>query len=80
MDDLDYICPPGKNRTVYQLLDQKAVAEVDYLKAVHKHFVAYLASQYRNGMAVEIARQCDETIDRSGRLLGEVREAARSQS
>lgn len=51
--------------------------EASYYEAVHKHFVEYLASQYRNGMAVEIAGLCDETLDRSGRLLGEVRQAAR---
>jgi hypothetical protein len=77
MDDLDFISPPKTKLATYQLFDQEAIAEVDYLKAVHKHFVAYLASQYRCGMAVEIAGLCDETIDRSGRLLGEVREAAR---
>lgn len=62
----------------YQLFDRKAVAEADYFKAVHKRFVAYLASQYRCGMAREIAGLCDETLDRSGRLLGEVREVARA--
>lgn len=62
----------------YQLFDAAAVREVEYLKAVHKHFVAYLASQYRCGMAREIAGLCDETLDRSGRLLGEVREVART--
>ena len=64
--------------STYELLDQKAAAEVRYLKAIHKHFVAYLASQYRCGMAREIAGLCDETLDRSGRLLGEVRAVART--
>jgi hypothetical protein len=76
--DLDFISPPAMKMATYQLFDQKAVAEVDYLRAVHKHFVAYLASQYRCGMAREIAGLCDETLDRSGRLLGEVRTVART--
>jgi hypothetical protein len=77
-DIFDYVSPDGKNPRSYNLLDQVAMAEVAYLKAIHKHFVAYLASQYRCGMAVEIAGLCDETLDRSGRLLGEVRDAARA--
>jgi hypothetical protein len=64
--------------SAYQLFDDAAVREIEYLKAVHKHFIAYLASQYRCGMAREIAGLCDETLDRSGRLLGEVRAVARS--
>lgn len=51
----------------------------NYYKAVHIRFIQYLASQYRNGMAREIAGLCDETLDRSGRLLGEVRKAAAKQ-
>jgi hypothetical protein len=64
--------------STYELLDQKAAAEVRYLKAMHERFVSYLASQYRCGMAREIAGLCDETLDRSGRLLGEVRAVART--
>lgn len=60
----------------YQLLDEKAQAELAYLKAIHEHFVEYLAAKYKDGRAVEIAGLCDETLDRSGRLLGRVREAA----
>jgi hypothetical protein len=68
------IHPPA----TYRLLGEADLKELAWLKAAHKNFVAYLASQYRNGMAVEIAGLCDETLDRSGRLLGEVREAAGS--
>lgn len=65
---------PGQT---YRLLDASAQAEVDYFKAMHRHFVAYLAGRYRSGEAQIIAGLCDETLDRSGRLLGEVRDAAR---
>jgi hypothetical protein len=62
----------------YQLMDKEAMAEVRYLNAVHRNFIKYLASQYKDGRAVEIAGLCDETLDKSGRLLGEVREVART--
>lgn len=53
-------------------------AEISKLRIVRRHFVEYLAEQYRNGQAVEIAGLCDERLDRSGALLGEVREVARA--
>jgi hypothetical protein len=51
-----------------------------YLKIIFEHFVAYLASRYNGGETLYIAELCDETLDRSGRLLGEVRNAARQRS
>jgi hypothetical protein len=68
----------AKEVVSYQLMDKKAMAEIKYLNAVHRNFVRYLASKYREGRANEIAGLCDEDLDRSGRLLGEVREAART--
>lgn len=63
----------------YQLMDDAAVAEVERMKAINRHFINYLADRYRNGEAVVIAGLCDETLDRSGRLLGDVRQAARAR-
>jgi hypothetical protein len=54
------------------------VTEEQYLKIMFDRFVAYLALRYNNGEALYIAEWCDETLDRSGRLLGEVRNVARS--
>lgn len=51
-----------------------------YLKIMFEHFVAYLASRYNSGETLYIAELCDETLDRSGRLLGEVRNAAKCES
>jgi hypothetical protein len=61
----------------YQLMDKEAMDEVRWLNAVHRNFVKHLASQYLDGKAREIAGLCDESLDRSGRLLGEVRDVAR---
>ena len=82
MRETSYKWPPDyspvpKPLTGYQLLDESGVKELNYLRAMHKHFVDHLASQYRCGAAVETARLCAETLDPSGRLLGEVRDAAR---
>jgi hypothetical protein len=49
-----------------------------YHKIMFDRFVAYLALRYNNGEALYIAEWCDETLDRSGRLLSEVRDAARA--
>jgi hypothetical protein len=45
------------------------------MKALRKNFARYLAPAYLEN-PVEIARICDEEIDRTGKLLGYVREAA----
>lgn len=76
MNDLDFKTVGPRKVTPYYLMDDAAMAEVDYLKAIYKKFVAHLADKYRNGQSVEIAGLCDETLDRSGRLLGEVRKAS----
>ena len=52
--------------------------EWEYLEIVHGRFVRYLAERYKNGETLVIAGLCDETLDRSGKLLGEVRAIARS--
>ena len=62
----------------YAAVIVEAVNDHRYLSIMHQRFVAYLAARYNDGEAVEIARWCDETLDRSGRLLGEVRDVARS--
>lgn len=58
--------------------EDRGKAEAAYYKAVHGHFVAYLAGRYKAGEATVIAGMCDETLDQSGRLLGEVRDVARA--
>jgi hypothetical protein len=63
--------------STYQLLDREAVAEVQYLKAIERHFIDYLAERYKNGGGIEIADLCDKRLDQSGRLLGRVRDKAR---
>lgn len=62
----------------YALLDEKAQAEAAYFKALYKHLVMHLAERYRNGEYVAVAHLCDGELDHSGRLLGEVRDLARS--
>lgn len=52
------------------------MSDEQYHKLMFGHFVAYLVSRYNNGEARYIAEWCDEKLDRSGRLLGEVRIAA----
>lgn len=47
-------------------------------RAVEAERVRLLAIMYRK-VPVDTAKLCDETLDRSGRLLGLVRDAARSQ-
>lgn len=54
--------------------------DIEYLKIMHKHFIGYLVARYDSGEAAEIACLCDETLDRSGRLLGDVRKASRTWS
>lgn len=54
------------------------MTDEQYHKIMFDRFVAYLALRYNNGEALYIAKWCDETLDRTGRLLGEVRNAARS--
>lgn len=53
--------------------------DIDYFEAVHRSLIRYLADRYRKSTneACEIAGLCDELLDQSGRLLGEVRAAAR---
>lgn len=51
---------------------QKQEAEI---KALRQNFARYLTPAYLEN-PVEIARICDEEIDRTGKLLGYVREAA----
>jgi hypothetical protein len=43
--------------------------EIRYLQAMERHFVEYLAERYKNGEAVDIARLCDDILDRSGRQV-----------
>lgn len=59
--------------------DPNMLCPPEYFFAVHGNFVAYLAERYNKGVneACEIAGLCDERLDRSGRLLGAVRTAAR---
>lgn len=83
MSDISYQWPPNykpvppKAITAYHLLDVKGLDELNYLKAVHQHLILYLAGRYRAGEYVEIGHLCDDDLDQSGRLLGEVREIAR---
>lgn len=58
----------------------KEQSDREQLHIIYNNFVRHLARQYRDGQAVEIAGLCDETLDRSGQLLGHVREAARDPS
>ncbi len=54
------------------------MTDEQYHKIMFDRFVAYLALRYNDGEALFIAEWCDKTLDRSGRLLGEVRNAART--
>lgn len=55
------------------------VTEEQYLSIIYQHVVEYLGERYRKGERSEIGRLCDDTLDRSGRLLGEVRKFARQR-
>jgi hypothetical protein len=50
----------------------------NYSEKVHANLIAWLAARYilSTNHAYEVAQDCDEHLDRSGRLLGEVRAAA----
>jgi len=55
------------------------ITQADYYLAVYKNLVDHLATRYLSGEAREVADLCDLKLDKSGQLLGEVREAARSK-
>jgi hypothetical protein len=58
-------------------VDAGRATEFDYLSKVRRNLIEWLAGRYI--ISVQSARavgsECDEHIDKSGRLLGEVREA-----
>ena len=58
--------------------EDRGKAEAAYYKHIYGKFVGYLATRYKEGEAVHIAGWCDEHLDQSGRLLGEVRDVARA--
>jgi len=56
--------------------DQNERLRADLL-SLRKNFARYLAAEYRRSPA-RVATLCDETLDRSGELLGYVREFAQA--
>src|SRR5262245_14481599 len=72
-------CSHGKNKPMVDIRFEQARAahrEASYYKAVHGLLIKWLADQYRVD-SLHVANICDGSIDPSGRLLGEVRAAAR---
>lgn len=53
------------------------MTDEQYRSIIYDHLVHYLAERYRSGEQSEIGRLCDDRLDKSGRLLGLVREVAR---
>lgn len=70
---------PSHGETIYRQ-PTKEQSELEQLRLIYRNFVHHLAETYRDGNAVEIAGLCDEVLDRSGGLLGHVRDVARRHS
>ncbi len=63
-------------RSYNEGIDAERAAAGEYYKAVYKNLKDWLAERYGASEALYIANLCDDTLDRSGRLLGEVREVS----
>jgi hypothetical protein len=57
-------------------LRKKLTAAEAQVAGIQRNLVMYLLPMYRTDPA-GIAKLCDEVLDRSGRLLGQVRDAAK---
>lgn len=53
------------------------MTRTQYITKVHENLIEHLVTLYNKGDGyLAVSRLCDETLDRSGRLLGEVRKLA----